>query len=94
MEGWGVQGKLRNMLKHVPNNKMVHHPLACRSPLSKWLSQGKRTIVIGDAAHPFLPVIGQGASQAIEDAAVVAISLELSGKNNVPLAFQIAEMIR
>ncbi|RHZ46420.1 FAD-dependent oxidoreductase [Aspergillus thermomutatus] len=25
MEGWGVQGKLRNMLKHVPNNKMVHH---------------------------------------------------------------------
>jgi 2-polyprenyl-6-methoxyphenol hydroxylase-like FAD-dependent oxidoreductase len=37
---------------------------------------------------------GQGASQAIEDAAVLAISLELAGKKNVPLGLRAAEKIR
>jgi 2-polyprenyl-6-methoxyphenol hydroxylase-like FAD-dependent oxidoreductase len=37
---------------------------------------------------------GQGASQAIEDAAVLAITLELATKDNVPLGLKIAEKIR
>lgn len=37
---------------------------------------------------------GQGASQAIENAAALAISLELAGKNSVPLGLQAAEKIR
>jgi 2-polyprenyl-6-methoxyphenol hydroxylase-like FAD-dependent oxidoreductase len=94
MEGWRLQGKLETIVKQVPDTKMVHHPLAFRTPLPRWTSSERRMIVIGDAAHPFLPVIGQGASQAIEDAAVIAIALELSGKSNVPLALQAAEMIR
>ena len=34
-------------------------------------SQGRRT-VLGDAAHPMLPFLAQGASQSIEDAAALA----------------------
>jgi salicylate hydroxylase len=41
-----------------------------RRPLLKW-SQGA-VALIGDAAHPMLPYLAQGAAMAIEDAAVAA----------------------
>jgi len=45
-----------------------------RPPLSCW-SQGRVTL-LGDAAHPMLPNLGQGACQAIEDAFLLADSLK------------------
>jgi salicylate hydroxylase len=41
-----------------------------RPPLSRW-SRGRMTL-LGDAAHPMLPFLAQGAAMAIEDAAVLA----------------------
>jgi salicylate hydroxylase len=41
-----------------------------RSPLQAW-TRGRVTL-LGDAAHPMLPFMGQGAAQSIEDAAVLA----------------------
>jgi salicylate hydroxylase len=41
-----------------------------RAPLAAW-SRGPVTL-LGDAAHPMFPFYGQGAAQAIEDAAVLA----------------------
>jgi salicylate hydroxylase len=41
-------------------------PLFARPPLSRW-SKGPVTL-LGDAAHPMLPFLAQGAAQAIEDA--------------------------
>jgi salicylate hydroxylase len=41
-----------------------------RDPIPRW-TQGRVT-VLGDAAHPMLPYLGQGACQAIEDGAVLA----------------------
>ncbi|KAF2083822.1 FAD-binding domain-containing protein [Saccharata proteae CBS 121410] len=44
-------------------------------PLPTWVSG--RLCLLGDAAHPFLPHQGQGAGQAIEDAAALAVVLPL-----------------
>ena len=41
-----------------------------RAPLARW-GQGAVTL-LGDAAHPMLPYLAQGAAMAIEDAAVLA----------------------
>jgi salicylate hydroxylase len=44
-----------------------------RDPIPRW-TEGRITI-LGDAAHPMLPYLGQGACQAIEDGAVLATAL-------------------
>src|SRR6185437_12806857 len=44
-----------------------------RDPIPRW-TRGRVT-VLGDAAHPMLPYLGQGACQAIEDGAVLAMAL-------------------
>jgi salicylate hydroxylase len=45
-----------------------------REPLSKWYSG--RLALLGDAAHPMLPHLGQGANQSIEDGIALATLLE------------------
>jgi 2-polyprenyl-6-methoxyphenol hydroxylase-like FAD-dependent oxidoreductase len=50
--------------------------LLVRQPLPRW-TWGPVTL-LGDAAHPMLPFLGQGAAQAFEDAAVLASCLAAS----------------
>jgi salicylate hydroxylase len=44
-----------------------------RDPIPRW-TRGRVT-VLGDAAHPMLPYLGQGACQSIEDGCVLAAAL-------------------
>ncbi len=44
-----------------------------RAPLPRWVNG--RIALLGDAAHPMLPFYAQGAGQALEDAAALAICL-------------------
>jgi salicylate hydroxylase len=44
-----------------------------RDPIARWTSE--RVTLLGDAAHPMLPYLGQGACQALEDGAVLATAL-------------------
>lgn len=56
-----------------------------RDPMTSW-SKGRVTLM-GDAAHPMLPFLSQGAAMAIEDAYVLAASLEGHGRD-VPAALR------
>jgi salicylate hydroxylase len=50
-----------------------------RDPIPAWTSG--RTTILGDAAHPMLPYLGQGAGQAIEDGCVLAAALDKLGED-------------
>ena len=52
-----------------------------RDPIPRW-TRGRAT-VLGDAAHPMLPYLGQGACQAIEDGAVLATALSAEASDPV-----------
>ena len=54
-------------------NQWLKWALYDRPPLHRW-GRGATTL-LGDAAHPMLPFLAQGAAMAIEDAAVLAHAL-------------------
>jgi salicylate hydroxylase len=63
-----------------------------REPLPRW-TRGRLTL-IGDAAHPMLPHVGQGANQAIEDAVALAAVLGRADHSSAPRALQIYQSLR
>jgi salicylate hydroxylase len=84
-ESWSVAANAGELLAAYPN---VHARLRAvlersdhcfkwglfdRDPLPAWSKQ--RMTLLGDAAHPMLPFLGQGAAMAIEDAYVLAREL-------------------
>lgn len=65
--------------------------LFVRNPLPKW-SEG-RVALLGDACHPMLPYMAQGAVMAIEDGAVLANCLA-TGRADVAAALKRYESLR
>jgi salicylate hydroxylase len=63
-----------------------------REPLPTW-TRGRLTL-LGDAAHPMLPHLGQGANQAIEDGMALAIILARAGRASAPAALIAYERLR
>jgi len=63
-----------------------------REPLATWTC-GRLTL-LGDAAHPMLPHVGQGANQAIEDAVALATVLSQADRKSAPRALLIYEQLR
>jgi salicylate hydroxylase len=63
-----------------------------RQPLAAW-TEG-RLALLGDAAHPMLPHLGQGANQAIEDGVALAVLLEGRDPAEVPEVLRSYEAFR
>lgn len=64
---------IHRMLDLVPEGEVVEWKLRVHEPLSTWVHG--TTALVGDACHPTLPHLAQGAAQAIEDAAVLGVVL-------------------
>lgn len=63
-----------------------------RRPLRTWCN-GRLTL-LGDAAHPMLPHLGQGANQAIEDGVALAVLLQGRSAAEAPAALRAYEALR
>lgn len=72
LEGW--EPTIQKILDKTPS-PLIDWKLVYRDPLPTWISPGRRIALVGDAAHPFLPTSMQGASQAMEDGATIAVCL-------------------
>lgn len=96
-EGWNTFGdpaelterfrdacpQVRELLGKIETWKMW--VLCDREPVKNWTD--RRVTLLGDAAHPMLQYLAQGAGQAIEDAVVLREALRFA-RDDVPLAFQ------
>lgn len=61
------------VVEATPAGALSRLPIHDRPPLETW-GRGRVTL-LGDAAHPMTPNLGQGAAQALEDAVVLALAL-------------------
>lgn len=75
---------IRAVIEATPDDAILRTDIADRDPIGKW-SDGRITL-LGDAAHPMTPNLGQGGGQAIEDA--VVLDLCLSASTDVAAAFR------
>jgi salicylate hydroxylase len=87
-EGWDP--RIGSVLKEV--DKTFRWALYDREPLPTW-TKGRLTL-LGDAAHPMLPHLGQGANQAIEDGMALATILGQVDNAAVPAALLAYERLR
>ncbi len=63
-----------------------------RAPLPRW-SSGRVTL-LGDACHPMLPFMAQGAAQALEDGAALTSCLTQRGDRSIPESLLLYETAR
>ncbi|QIG53623.1 NAD(P)-binding protein [Altererythrobacter sp. BO-6] len=66
-EGWAPY--VTEVIAAIGEDDLYRWGLFIREPLKQWVKG--RIGLLGDAAHPMLPYMGQGASSAIEDAVVL-----------------------
>ncbi|KAL2829629.1 hypothetical protein BJY01DRAFT_240602 [Aspergillus pseudoustus] len=88
-ESWKLPGKMERLRAHFAGwdprlrrllskiDKSLLWNLYDRGGLSQWVHPVGNLVLIGDAAHPMLPYVAQGAASAVEDAAALAECLKL-----------------
>ena len=93
-EGWAIPSKVdivmdifsdynqqvKNIIAATPANELFKWGIFAREPVSKWST--KNITLLGDAAHPLEPFMGQGASLAIEDGVVLGRIIEDSDSSD------------
>jgi salicylate hydroxylase len=86
--GWDP--RIEQLLKEV--QLTFRWALYDREPLPVWTRQ--RLGLLGDAAHPMLPHLGQGANQSIEDGIALATILARADRASAPQALVAYERLR
>lgn len=86
--GWDP--RIEQLLSEV--RKTFRWALYDREPLPMW-TKGRLTL-LGDAAHPMLPHLGQGANQSIEDGMALATILAGANSDTAPAALLAYERLR
>lgn len=86
--GWHAD--LQQLIDHIDRDSLFKWALFDRPPMARW-GRG-RVSLLGDACHPTLPFMAQGAAMAIEDAAVFAACL--AGGGDLPARLARYEHLR
>jgi 2-polyprenyl-6-methoxyphenol hydroxylase-like FAD-dependent oxidoreductase len=89
-KGW--YPPIEAVIEATEESAILAHDIFDCKPLSSW-GRGRVTL-LGDAAHPMLPNLGQGGAQAMEDALVLADCLQDTSTVSVAAALAAYEQRR
>ncbi|OJD29375.1 salicylate hydroxylase [Diplodia corticola] len=89
----GFSSPVMHMLEKAPAEDVMLWDLLDMEVLPTFIRG--RAVLLGDAAHPFLPYMGQGAAQAVEDAAALGACLPAgTPAEEVPQRLRVWEQCR
>jgi salicylate hydroxylase len=104
--GWSTQSDWNDLMARFPDNDWAQPARALLATPRQWLKwalyfcaplqrwgRGPTTL-LGDAAHPMLPFLAQGAAMAIEDAAVLAHAVASAPGGSIAAAMRSYEKQR
>ncbi|MDG1738766.1 MAG: FAD-dependent monooxygenase [Paracoccaceae bacterium] len=92
-EGWTLPGDVEDLRKAYANfhpdalklldalNDVTRSALHVREPMTRWAKAS--ATLLGDAAHPMVPFMAQGACMAIEDAVVLSRALQCADRDSL-----------
>ncbi|GAA6049561.1 hypothetical protein JCM3770_000848 [Rhodotorula araucariae] len=85
--------RVQKLLNLVPEGDVLEWKLRVHEPLSHWVDGN--VALVGDACHPTLPHLAQGAAQAVEDAAVLGVVLsKIKSKDEIHKALLVYQALR
>lgn len=93
-ESWSEEGRVEDLLAAYEGwNEEITSVLKAAGKVHRWALHdrdsvhrwsGSHVTLVGDAAHPMLPFGAQGANQAIEDSAALAVCLRDATPGDIP----------
>lgn len=81
-------------MRNLSKKGIVAWDLCMRNRQLQWSSSNSRVLQAGDSAHSFVPTSGSGAMNALEDGMSLAECLRLGGKEDLPTAVKVHELLR
>ncbi|KAI1324269.1 putative salicylate hydroxylase [Xylariaceae sp. FL0255] len=81
---------VQSLVRYVPEPEVLETVLVNLDPLPTWVMG--QVALAGDACHQMLPYVAQGAANAIEDAATLAMALTCT--DDIPLALEVYQLVR
>jgi salicylate hydroxylase len=90
-KGWDpILARFLDHVKEVDKWKLMF-----RTELETWINTQGTLLLIGDAVHPMLPYLAQGANSALEDGAVLGgLLVDVQSKEQLKPAVQLFEKVR
>ncbi|OJJ82500.1 putative monooxygenase [Aspergillus glaucus CBS 516.65] len=89
--GWDpILTRFLSYVDHVDKWKLMHH-----AEMETWVNEKSNLVFIGDACHPMLPYLAQGANSSLEDGAVLGRLLgHMKNKSQLPEILRLYESVR
>ncbi|KAL2844755.1 FAD binding domain protein [Aspergillus pseudoustus] len=90
-QGWDpVLTQFLSYVDKVDKWKLMHH-----AEMSTWINPSSTLVFVGDACHPMLPYLAQGANSSLEDGAVLGGLLgHMKSKSQLPAILRLYEALR
>lgn len=85
--------RVQKLLRLVPEGDVMEWKLRVHSPVACWVDH--QCCLVGDACHPTLPHLAQGAAQAVEDGAVLGeVLAQINDVKDINKALRVYQELR